>query len=393
MTAMLVPLIGAPLAITGLVAGTTLKATGHNIAFGLINPAQITLTEDLVMTISDTIFDNIYMNPKINLVHVIEEDIVAKKQIVFIGLLSKITKADAGCNTSPQSTSITMSEKFWNPAPVKYWLQQCANDLETSFFVWSLKKGIERKDLEDTDFAAFIIERMETALAEDMLRIVWFNDLDAAHYNDSPAGVITNGVDITDYNIIEGLWEQIYAAVALNSARKTVAITKNAGVTYALQAFDATDTTNKVVHSYLQSVIDNADTRLSEQESDVILVTKSVFDQYKKELKTYTAILPSYEMVLNGVPTSGLTFDGIPIIRMDLWDRTIRADYDNGTVWYKPHRILFTVKENIPVGVDGMKGASSFSSFYLPKEETTNWKGAYKIDTKLLKEYLFATAY
>jgi hypothetical protein len=356
----------------------------------IINPAQIEWHGKEVQSMAQAIFDDIYSNPELNRIHVIIEGIVALEQIVFLGTLEKITKADAGCGTGETSPTIPMSEKFWTPAKVKIWLSECADTLEESFWIWGTRKGINRDDLTATDFAEFVMSRMQSAMLEDVMRIVWFGNVNAANYSDTTTGVITDGVSVDDYNIIDGLWEQAYEAVAADpSLRTTIAL--NAEATYANQAFDATDTTNKLAHSILQSVVDNADYRLKGKPGAFLLVTDSIYSQYKRELKSYTAINDAWIMVQDG--KMELSFDGIPVIPINFWDRTIRADMDSGEAYFQPHRVFYTVRENIPIGFDDSSAIRDMQQYYDPQTEKTNWKSKYRIDTKILKNYLIHVAY
>lgn len=361
-------------------------------AFGVINAGQITWAGDEVKDLAETIFVDVFSNPDLNMTNLIVEDIVAETQIVFMGVLTKITKRNAGCGSTAGNASITMSEKFWNPVPTEFWVAECATNLEQSFFVWGLKAGIDRFDLTNTDFAKFIVQRMSEALIEDIMRIAWFNDTDAAHWLDSPSGTITAGIDLTDYNIIDGLWKQIFAAGVADST-KIVAIARNAQSTYANQRFDSSDVTAKTVTNIFQAMYDNADYRLSETEHDglMIMCTKSMYNQYKKELKSYINVEAAWIMVQNGQKV--LAFDGIPVVPVSFWDRTIVADFNNGTKTYLPHRALLTVKENIPIGVDSKAALSKVENWYFQQDKTNNWRGGYKVDTKLLQDYLFMAAY
>lgn len=376
---------------------TNFVMPGLNIAsglFSLVNIGSVTFSGKEVQSMSEAIMESVYQNPEINSIHMVAEGIVADEQIVFLGILSKITKKNTTCGGSPTAAEIDETEKYWRPVRVRIWVEQCADDLEASFWVYAQQKGIKRKDLTKTDFADFIMQRLDTAIAEDLLRIVWFNDTDHETVDGSPAGVLASGVDITDYTIIDGLWKQLYDVVSADADRYSDGLaSRNGQATYAAQKFTAADTTNKVVHGTLQSMIDDADPRLSEAEGKGLffLVTKSVYNQYKKELKSYTSIEAAWLMVQDGQKV--LAFDGIPVIPMTFWDRTIKADFKDGTKYYQPHRALLTVKENIPVGLDALASVKALENFYLPKEETNNWKGGYKVDAKVLQSYLVQVAY
>jgi hypothetical protein len=139
----------------------------------------------------------------------------------------------------------------------------------------------------------------------------------------------------------------------------------------------------------------NADKRLKGNKSKFFILTDSLVDNYETWLESQGND-HSYDRVQAGQRgqfDTGLRFRGIPIFCFDFWDRTIRADFDNGTTYHRPHRALLTVRENIPVGVDGTDAMKQMIQHWDPLAEKTHWKGAFKIDAKLLKTYMYMTAY
>jgi hypothetical protein len=327
------------------------------------------------------------------LFHQIQNDIVARQQIVFLGTLDKVTKADAGCGTSAVNHNIPMTEKYWDPKPVEVWVDECATNLEESFWVWGLGKGYKKYDLTQAEanshFQEFIMDRLPKGMKKDLMRIVWFNDVNAGHADETNSGIITPGVDLDDYNIIDGLWPQIYDAVGADNSRRTP-ILKNAQVTYTNQAFNASDTTNKVASGIFRDLIQQADRRLRAKTDKIIICTRSLADQYENELES-EQVDASFEMITEGV--SVLKRKGVTIYAFDFWDDVIQSDMDNGTHYFQPHRALLTVRQNIPIGFDSREMAATLEQWYERKDKKTNWRGNYKIDTKLLQSYYFQAAY
>lgn len=356
----------------------------------LINIGGLTWNGKEVMDMGGAVLEKAYQNPSLNQLHTVLNGIVAKQQIAYLGRLGKITKKDGGCNTSPTTQEITTDEKFWDPQPCSFWVSLCAKDLNASFFVWGQKNGINRRDLSGTEAAQFIMQRLEEALLEDALRNAWFSHKDAATVTDSPAGVLTTGTDADYYNIIDGFWAQIDDIVTATPAQ-LVAISRNAQASYANQAFAAADTTNKVATGILQDMYDAADDRLKEDPNAVYYVTGSVFEQYKKELKSYSALEAAWRMTQDGAKV--LTFDGRDVIPVRQWDRVIKADFDNGTKYYRPHRAVLTTKENLQIGTDTEAAATSVTQYYLPKEKTNNWEGQYLFDVKVAQDFMLVAAF
>src|SRR3990167_8516863 len=216
------------------------------IGASLITPGNLTFSPDEIRSFFQGISETAFKNPDFMKIHNVVEGIVAGDKIGYFGLLSKVTKTDAGCGTGKAPVNIPTSQKAWAPAKTKIWISMCLDDLDSTFIVYLKKTGVDVEDWTGTEMMSFLMDRVATAKDEDLWRIVWFNDTTAANVDDSPAGVITTGVSLTDYNIIDGFWPQIYTIVS-GDATKRVTVTKNGGLTKVLQEFDTTDTTNKVV--------------------------------------------------------------------------------------------------------------------------------------------------
>lgn len=384
-----VAMFAAPFLTLGAMALTLVTPT--NVALGVLNPATITWNGKEVMGLNEAIFESVFVNPDINEFHTIVPGIVAKQQIAFLGLLGLVGKSGGGCTPTADTPTASLTEKFWEPATISMRIEECYTTYNASFFVWAQNKGVKRADLTNTDVFNFIEERATTGLNEAKLRHAWFGDTDAANYNSSPAGIITNGTDLDFFNAIDGFWKQIYAIVATDSTKKAASITKNSGVSFAAQAFDSTDTTNKVVMSYLRDCLTNADERLSDREDKVFIVTKSVYDQYLKELASYTAVESSYQLNING--KKELMFDGVPVRKFSFMDRTIRAYQSNGTVYYQPHRIVLTTKSNLQIGVESEEALNSMEAFYYQKDKTNILDAEWKMDAKVIEDYMIEVAY
>lgn len=349
----------------------------------IIDLASITWNGEEVKSFNEAVKELTFAKPDLTEFHTVQTGIVAKKQIVFLGLLKKVTKKDAGCSSTPTNGEISASQKFWDPETVKVYLSECYSNLEGNFMVYAKKLGLDQADLTGTEWASFLAERTSDGMLEDAFRIVWFNDKDAANVDDSPAGAITSGVDVDDYNIIDGLWKQIFDIVAADSSRK-VAISENSGVSKTAQDALATDRAYLVYNALLTK----ADYRLRTQPDQIIISTQSLLDNYINYLESKSVVF-TLENIVNGIQR--VAYRGIVIYGFNFWDRTIRADFDNGTTWDLPHRALYTTKSNLVVGVDSAD--MSFKQWFEMKDETTNLRGMYKIDAKVMEDYLIQAAY
>lgn len=377
--------------ITGFVALLALSfATPKGIIAGVLNPASLTWNGKEIMSLSEAIFEATFVNPVDVEFHTIVPGIVAKQQIAFLGLLGLVGKAGSGCDPTADTPTAPSTEKFWNPAAITLRIEECYTTYNASFFIWSQNKGVKRADLTNTDVFNFIEERTNTALNDAKMRHAWFGDVDAAHYSDSPAGVITDGIDLLFFNAIDGFWKQLYAIAAADPLRKTITITKNAAATYALQAFDSTDTDNQLVTGYMETIRTDADERLSDRDDTIFIVTKTIYDQYLREIKA-GGTEAAWHTRQDG--KRELMLDGIPVRKYSFWDRQIRAYFNDGTKYFQPHRIIYTVRQNNQIGVEGDSLMNELDVHYDRTTKKSILDSEWLMDAKIIEDYLLQLAY
>jgi len=347
----------------------------------ILTPSDLTFNGEEIRSIRDAIMEAVYNKPAVTDFHTIYQDIVTKKQIVFLGRLGKISRVDAGCGSSPLNAGISMSQKFWEPVRFEIWLSECYTNLEDTFFVWSKQRGINEPDLTGTDFARFLIERMTDAMSEDVLRMAWLDDTTAESVDSTPSGILSSGVNPADYNAFDGFWKQLFAI-----GTPHYVIPENSGVSFTAQDALATDRALLVFRSLEQ----NADYRLKAATDKVIIATQSLVDNYATYLETQGNDA-SFIRIEEGF--SVLRYRNQVIYGFDLLDRYIRADFNNGTTWDLPHRAVLTTKSNLAVGVDAASALTDLDNWFERKDKTTNFRGGYKLDVKVLEDYMVSLAY
>lgn len=348
--------------MASLISGTPIAFNGKEAMAGIIEPA--------------------FYTPELTEFHTIMQDIVAKQQIAFLGRLSKVTQADAGCGTGMLSKEIAITEKYWDPTAVKIWLSQCASDLEQTFYVWGLSKGIAKYDLTKGDFIDFAMEVMTSAVKEDALRLAWFGDKAADTI--ANGSFLGNAGDVPFYSPIDGFWKQIFDAVTATTMKK-IAVSVNANATYATQALGATD-----AYDTFRKMLEGADSRLKSEPNKMFLCTTSMFDNWLTYKETKNIDL-SFVRQEKGFKTD--IYRGVPIIAVDAWDRAIDSDMNNGTKWILPHRAVLTTKENLMVGLDAASAVTDFKVFLDDVTEITHMKGGYKLDVKVMHDFMAIAAY
>ena len=285
----------------------------------IISKSDLTFNGEEIKSLSEAVFESGFAKPAISQFHKVATGIVAKKQIAIMGRLSgKVGKGDGECSPSDGANTVTNTEKFWDPKPISDRLTACWTDLQDTFFIWGLKKGIEKSNLDSTDFLNFIEELLVDAIWEAIYRFAWFGDTDAADVDASPAGVLTSGTDADYFNKIDGFWKQIFAIVGATAARKTTGLaSKNGQASYSAQAFDSTDTTNLVVSTTLKNMKYGADSRLRGNANKTYIATQSVVDQLEREYDSLSKVF-TLDRLENGMTV--FKSSGIEVIAFELWD-------------------------------------------------------------------------
>lgn len=366
---------------------------------GVITPSDLTFNGEEVKAVSECIMEEVFAKPAITEFLTPYTGIKAKKQIAFLGRLSGLVgqKHNASqCAPEENTSGITNSEKFWEPAYIDDRFSECWDDLLETFFMYGTKNGVNKADLTSTEFADFFIERYQDAIAEMFHRLVWFGDTAA---DDTAGGgvFVVSGFAEKRWNAFDGIWKQLFAIVTADANRKTAGLaTKNAETTFADQAFDSTDTTNKVVTNMLQNLLFNADYRLRDRSDKIIIVTQSVADQYVRELEAHAAngIEVSFAMIQDGI--SVLKRMGVTIYAFSFLDRMINAYQRQDateTAYYLPHRALLTTKENLAFGTEEEGNLSEVEIFYEKKDKKTYFDFGANLDAKVLEDYMIQVAY
>ncbi len=354
-----------------------------------INFSALTFTAEQVRDLSKLIFTSIVEAEVFSQFHNIVPNIVYDEKIGYIGELGLVGKAGQGCSPTADTPGSLASEKTWAPKKWQVLLDECYTDLEATLTVYAMKLGVEVSDLTSTEYMGLVEELLNKAIQKMLWRITWFGDTAAANVDDSPAGKLTSGIDESYFTILNGFWKQIDTIFATTPARRTT-ITENTSGTKALQDSDllAAD-----AFAYLQAVVYGAHPTLRAKSDKVVLATRSVVDKLEQYLMGL-GIQATYENLIAGFDfnSPALKILGVLVQPIDIWDEIIRAYYDNGTIYYRPHRIVMITKENLMVGVPSSSIIDTLDVSYDKRTKINRIEAADKIDAKISEDQLIQVA-
>lgn len=353
----------------------------------ILDMTKFTFDGELVNAISEMLFEETFRSTEFDTFHTIYPNIVTKREVGYIGEGGLVGVANQGCTPTPQSWSIATRKATFDPKAWEVLISQCWTDLQDSAIVYSLRTGVDVADFTDTDYMNVLLEVLAASMREFRWRLYWFNDTAAANVTpeeEGTPGVITDGVDVKFFNILDGFWKQILTQVGENAAQR-VTITENAAASYAAQALTPT-----AAATYLKDLYYKAPITLRRQRDGFILATQSVYDAYAQSFQDACCLESARVALLNGM--EALSISGIPVIAVPEWDNIIQKYEDTGTKWNNPHRAVYTTKAVLGVGIDNANAFDNFSAWYNKDTREVKIEAMGQSDAVLTNPALFEVA-
>lgn len=420
----------------------------------ILDFSKFSFSAEEIRAVKELLFDEVIASPEIDMLHTLYPGIVYDKEVGFIGRGGLVGVAGQGCEPTPQEYSIGTRKVKWTPKGWEILIAQCASDLEATAAVYSLKAGVEYDDFTSSDYMNIVLEVLSQSIKEFIIRLVWFSDVDTENIvvesvptaavtvqttgeaivgtvyagvtsetsgavkcalanktvvylaaaaatgnavegtvyyskdtvnkiNLFTGGQLTPGVDVDYFTILDGFFKQMAIQVVAKPKQRVI-ISENAGATYTDQELPSDK-----IQGYLKPLIYGADMVLRGKKEAKIFCTQSFYDSYEQSLAG-VALETMYANMVNGQKT--LTYKGVPLVPIPLWDSIIAQYYNNGEKLINPHRAVFTIKDVLAVGVDSEKSFGELDVWYNKDTRQVKIEGKGKADAKLLNPALFQIA-
>ncbi|MDH3324963.1 MAG: hypothetical protein OEL89_04960 [Candidatus Peregrinibacteria bacterium] len=354
----------------------------------IVDLNNLTLSVEEARSTSECVFENLTEKSMLSDTHLILTGVESDKLIPIFGKYGMTGKASAGnCVDNLGNATIPTSEKTWTPKLIKGTLEHCQDNIPDNMKFWKKSRIAANTWSEvNNEFMAFISDRVSDSILESQFRHAEFGDVNASPVGDATGDeTLTVGIDKTYFNVLNGMWSQIFTDQAGAKLAYRYTIPENAYVTTALQTVLAADralTTFRTLYNKIGST--------AKKSTLVFQITSSLFNNWQDFLEDKSLVF-NLSRAENGATT--FNYRGIPIIVRDDWDETIKTYYDNGTTLFLPHRAVLASLNNIPIGTSDTESLTSLKSFYVEKDEKHYIRFAYKIDMKILVEKEIAVAY
>jgi len=349
---------------------------GHTLNFDNLH-----FTPDELRSLNELVVTAVLEAPSISAFHSLVTGIKNDKRIGIIpGTFGLLLKAGQGCNPEPNCYEDVAIEKTWEPHQLEFITDICLTDLVNSLMRFYVN-CTDPFDLTRTEIFTFILNILGKDFPKEVLRYAWFGHIHAAVV---PVGVLTPGSDPTFWNVFNGFWDQMATIYAANPLQVN-AMPGNTQLTYALQGTVATPL---LTMAAVNALIDNAISELAQQPDRVLLVTRSVFDRLRRQLQALGTAFQDYKLMINGIEFAN--WDGIPMYSIPLWDQWIRA-YENNTIvgrWNDPHRVVYTTKSNLNIGMSCTSLFENINTFYDPTTRLNRIEAMDAFDAKIIDDRL-----
>ena len=304
----------------------------------------------------------------------------------FVGKPGLLGKAGEGCNPTYDKNLVETSEKAW---AFKEWVIAeaiCYKDLEGTIAEHYANNGTDVADLTDTEYMNKIVRPMlEQAITDLMIRFIFFGDVDAL-------GTLKDGVDAGHFNLIDGIWKQLFQGVASGKTVR-VPIAANNGATVNAQ-YEAMRQPGAATGT-LNDLIIRTPMKLRKMSDRRFITTQAFADMLSLDIQSNNKGSDlQWETIFAGIQRT--KYQGIDYLAVPQFDEIIQEYLKNETnaeAYDKPFRVIYTSKSNLRAGT---KSKESIADLSVKFDDVTRQNYIYAsdtIDAKVVAEEYAAVAY
>lgn len=316
----------------------------------MINFKDFTVDNGAIRDLSELLFLSTFNDPDLEVVCTTETGVSDGKKLGYIDSLGDVGKNAKGCSPTYENINVTGIEKTWSLGDYQIPLKICYEDLENTIAKHSLNAGTEASEVIGTVYwNDIVIPLLTRAMIEMVWRIAWFGDTAANNIADS--GLLTAGVKPELFTITDGFWKRLRAITSTNAHQLTAIAAntdKGSGSAVSYESQKQAIRKDGVAIGIVDAMLSDADSRIFDKPDHAIYMTDSLFKALRNDVKRMHNLQLELNHVTSGIKLS--SYDGHPVVVLDIWDRMIQKYEDNGTSFNCPHRALVTSASNLFVG-------------------------------------------
>ena len=297
-----------------------------------------------------------------------------KHNILMANKLTDITAVNSGCDTNlctgTNLNDFDITQKVLAVENVSVKQEQCWNEFKAEVLRESYAAGINMPDLNGTQLADVIGNRVRKGIQHDTVRNMWAGDstLNAAAANCSYG------------SMGDGLWKAISAGSVFSGTgmtEYTAGSTAAGNLTTVGATIDPAD-----AELLLRSVFDAAPAELQQTPASEkkMFVTPNIYNAYYGQLTvigTAGAVDYGHSEAQTGVNYARLHFRGVEIVPMYEWDTSFTALaggnhpdlFTSAAAADLTQGCIYAAKSNLFIGTDVNAPENEFRMFYDPSDD------------------------
>lgn len=335
------------------------------------------------------VVERIFEQPALNSLHRIITGVKMKEQVVLASQLGKTGIKDTACARPDSGAESTLTEKFWEPANVGDTLIHCQPEVNALFKAYyeKINNYREKFDITGSDEELFLMALAEEAAQKSILRLAWLGDQDVAIAEAGASGLVSAD-DVKYYDAVNGLWKSLFAGVATGDVKRYT-IDENAETTKALQTTLADGRSLEI----LDAVYDQADVRLRNDPDAIFYVSREIFDNYRKYLRS---VGESFTIEYTTEGFQSLKYNRHQMVNMETIWELYREDFTDNTTnnaYDLPNRIVFSTPDNLPLATLNEGDMSELEAWYERKERQNYLAYGFTLDAMHVEDYMASVAY
>ena len=280
------------------------------------------------------------------------------EKVGFIGEFGMVGKASQGCNPTFGTSVIATSEKEWD------------------IHEWEVAEKICYKDLEGTV--------AQVAMRTMLMRYAWFGDKAADTVTDG--GNLLDSIDPAYFTLVDGFWKRLFTLAAATPDRRTTCAA-NAATTFAEQK--AAMRQNYAAVDFLDALISDASTVLRQANGQLIYITQALKDALDADLKRNNKGSElQWTALFDGITETN--YNGVQMLAIPFLDEIIKGceTVSGGKAWNKPYRALYTIKDDLLVGMESESEVADIQVWFNKDEQMNKILSKDKIGTLIADDNL-----
>lgn len=352
-----------------------------------INFEGLTPQNGALRELAELIFLNLQEEDKLGQLLVFMTEQMNGKKVGFVGKPGLLGKKSEGCNPTYDNHLAAASEKTWDIQEWQISEAICYEDLVGTIAQHFAQNGSDVADLTDTEYMDTIVRPIfEQAIPELIIRYAFFGD------KDIEATELQTGVAVGSFNLIDGIWKQLFTGVTAGKTRR-VAIAANEAATVDAQ-YEAMGQAGAAT-GVLNELIIRTPAKMRNLAGRRFIVTQAFADMLNLDIqKNNKGSELQWESLFAGIQKT--QYQGVELLAVPQFDEIIQSYLKNSTnadAYDKPFRVIYGSKDNFRAGTESKESIATLKVWFNEDEQTNKMLAKDTLGALVVSEEYAAVAY